>query len=272
MKPIEPRYEMTSSGPHRRCWPLVAGFGSALLGGSCGRPALLQPVGWPRHAACGARCHYCRAAARPALPLIPDFLDHLRSDQAIEPRAGWNERRVHVFIAQLRFAVGRQNGDGRFEPAARVGLETVAPGLGLAPPFGRIGPLDAGHGKLGLEMRAATFVAGQRPFENRLGQREHVEQRFGEHHVLIGPLTGVGKRTPPCPDGQLRHLLIGIGQRYRCAARRWQLWSSPVPIPGGAGRGFLRRPSDAAAGRESLDGAGGPDLIKRGRAAPICAL
>ena len=59
-----------------------------------------------------------------------------------------------------------------------------------------------------LEMRAAAFVALQRPFQNRLGHREHVEQRFGEDDVLVRPVAGVGKRAAIGPLFELANLTV----------------------------------------------------------------
>ena len=75
--------------------------------------------------------------------------------------------------------------------------------------------------EVGLEVGAAAFVALQRALEDRLGQREHVEQRLGEDHVLVGPVAGVGQRA-------LRGPLLQLARPCRSASSSWSLWRTTV--------------------------------------------
>ena len=59
----------------------------------------------------------------------------------------------------------------------------------------------------------AAIVALPGAFEDRFRQREHVDQRFGEHDVLIGPVASIGQRAALDSGGQLTHLLISLAQR-----------------------------------------------------------
>ena len=87
------------------------------------------------HAMAGAGCVLYGVLLRPR---FPDFFNHFRPDQAIQPRPRRNQRRVDLFVRQHRIAVAVERGDRRLEPLAVLLLERVAPPLGLAPPLGRV--------------------------------------------------------------------------------------------------------------------------------------
>src|SRR4051812_27522284 len=94
------------------------------------------------------------------LPLFPDLFDLIGADEAVQARAGGDDRGIDVFVGDLN-VVARPARDRRFEPLLVVFLELVAPGFGFLPPRGGLGRLQAGHGERRLVVSAATFVALQ---------------------------------------------------------------------------------------------------------------
>ena len=140
-------------------------------------------------------------------PFFPNLFDHIGADETIKPWSGWDQRGVDVFVADLwlvRFPV--PGGDGALEEAAVVRFEFVAPRFGLAATFDRVFGGEARLFEFGFVVGAAAFVTEQGPLEERLGQRHHVLDRFGEDHVLVGPVAAIGEADPKVEARIIRQL------------------------------------------------------------------
>ena len=61
-------------------------------------------------------------------------------------------------------------------------------------------------------MSPSTLVPLQSSFDDGLRDREHVDQRFREDDVLIGPVARVAERTLLSSCFEVTDLLIGFGQ------------------------------------------------------------
>ena len=109
-------------------------------------------------------------------------------------------------------------------------------------------------------MRARGIRRAQGSFDDRLGQRKHVAQGLGEHHVLVRPVAGVRQRATLGPLGQLADLVIGLAERVvvphdgrRLGHDLAQLLVQQIGIFAAAGAGTAadREPPDGAARTDS---------------------
>ena len=121
---------------------------------------------WPRALGRGSRFPRC-------LTLFPHLLDYLRTDETIQAWTRRDQRCIDILVSQI-YLVSIPRRDGRFQPFAIVFFETITPGFRLGAARFRRFSRQRRHGEFRLVMSTTALITLQGPFQNRLGQREHV--------------------------------------------------------------------------------------------------